>query len=191
MMSNSKELVKKAIEFRNPERVPYNFDSNRTPVITEKYGDDFEWVFSTVDPDFKPKVNRPDRYENEFGIVYNRIGKSFGEAVEYPLADPNAGDAYQLPDYIKPVRFKDMERIVREKPDKYILGMFPHFLFQMMLDLYGFENLMMAFYDHREAVERMAEKMTAKSLAMLDFFAKRWDDDMIDIEDIGLQDLVI
>lgn len=33
-MNHSKELVKEAIEFRNPERIPYNFDSNRTPVIT-------------------------------------------------------------------------------------------------------------------------------------------------------------
>jgi hypothetical protein len=56
-MNNSKELVKRAIEFKNPERVPYNFDSNWTPVIAEKYGDDFEWVFSRVDPDFKPRID--------------------------------------------------------------------------------------------------------------------------------------
>jgi hypothetical protein len=46
-MLSSKDLVKRAIGFRSPKRVPYNFDSNRTPVIDERYGDDFAWVFSS------------------------------------------------------------------------------------------------------------------------------------------------
>ena len=61
-MTTSKELVKQAIEFRNPERVPYNFDSNRTPVIAEKYGDDFEWVFARANPQFKPKVDNESQF---------------------------------------------------------------------------------------------------------------------------------
>lgn len=190
-MTVGKTLVKQAIEFRNPERVPYNFDSNRTPVIDEKYGDDFEWVFSARDPDFKPRVERSDRYENEFGVVYSRLGKSFGEAVEYPLANASAVDSYRLPDFSKPVRFADMERIVREAPDKYILGMFPHFLFQQMLDLFGFENLMVSLYEDRPAVERMADRMTESCLRMVDCFADRGADGMIAIEDLGLQDRLI
>ena len=54
----SKDLVKRAIEFREPERVPYNFDSNRTPVTAERYGD--------------------DRYRNEFGVVYHRPARRYG-----------------------------------------------------------------------------------------------------------------
>ena len=105
-MTTSKTLVKQAIEFRNPERVPYNFDSNRTPVIAEKYGDDFEWVFSQEDPDFKPRVKRDDCYEDGFGVVYERFGRAFGDGKEYPLADPASANRYRLPDFTKAVRFR-------------------------------------------------------------------------------------
>jgi len=121
-MLNSKDLVRRAIEFRNPERVPYNFDSNCTPVIAERYGDDFEWVFSRAPGDAFPRALGNDRYVNEFG-----------EAKEHPLARLENVGAYQLPDFSLANRFAEMEQVVREKPDKYILGMFPHFLFQQML----------------------------------------------------------
>jgi uroporphyrinogen decarboxylase len=186
-MTTGKTLVKHAIEFRQPERVPYNFDSNRTPVIAEKYGDDFEWVFSQEDPDFKPRVKRDDRYENEFGVVYERFGKAFGEAKEYPLADPARADGYALPDFTKAVRFADMERIVREQPDKYILGMFPHFLFMQMIDLFGFESFMIALKTERDIIERLADRMKESCLLAVDAFADRGADGMIAIEDLGLQ----
>ena len=82
----SRDLVKRAIEFRTPERIPYNFDSNRTPVTAERYGDDFAWVFSTPPGDNFPIALGDDRYRNEFGVVYHRRGATFGEAVEFPLA---------------------------------------------------------------------------------------------------------
>jgi hypothetical protein len=186
-MTTSKELVRQAIEFRHPERVPCNFDSNRTPVIAEKYGDDFEWVFATQDPDFQPRVNDAHRFENEFGVIFERINTSHGEPRDYPLADLAKIDAYRLPDFTRPVRYLEMERIVRENPDKYIMGMFPHFLFMVMIDLFGFENFMMAFYDDREGVERLADQLTESCLKVVDCFADRGADGIIAIEDLGLQ----
>ena len=41
----SRELVKAAIHFKTPERIPYNFDSNRTPQDGKYYGEDMMWVF--------------------------------------------------------------------------------------------------------------------------------------------------
>jgi uroporphyrinogen decarboxylase len=188
---DGKELVKRAITFRNPERVPYNFDSNRTPVIAEKYGDDFEWVFSAPDPGFRPRIETATRFENEFGVICERSGKTFGEAVEFPLADPDRIDGYRLPDFTKPARLLDMERTVRERPDKYILGMFPHFLFQQMLDLFGFENLMYALVDRPSDVGRLADRMADSCCRVADAFADRGADGLIAIEDLGLQSRLI
>ena len=161
---SSKELVKRAIEFRYPERVPYNFDSNRTPVIAEKYGDDFEWVFATQDPDFKPCVSDALRFENEFGVIYERLNTSHGEPKEYPLAYIARRAAYRLPDFSKPVRYLKMEEIVKTRGDKYIMGMFPHFLFQVMIDLYVFETLMLVPYDDREGLERLTDHLMESCL---------------------------
>ena len=186
-MVSSKELVKRAIEFRNPERVPYNFDSNRTPVISEKYGDDFEWVFATQDPDFTPGINDAHRFENELGVIYERLNTSHGEPKEYPLADIGKRASYRLPDYSKPVRYLKMEEIVKTRGDKYILGMFPHFLFQVMIDLYGFETFMMVPYDDREGLEHLTNQLMESCLKVVDCFADRGADGIIAIEDLGLQ----
>lgn len=41
----SREIVKRAVRFQDPPRIPYNFDSNRTENgIT--YGEDMMWVFA-------------------------------------------------------------------------------------------------------------------------------------------------
>ncbi len=186
-MTTSKERVKKAIEFRTPDRVPYNFDSNRTPVIAEKYGEDFEWLFATQDPDFKPCVNDAHRFENEFGVIYERLNTSHGEPKEYPLTDLDKIRSYQLPDFSKPVRYLEMEKIVAANPDQYLMGMFPHFLFMIMIDLFGFENFMMAIYDDREGVELLADQLMESCLKVVDCFADRGADGIIAIEDLGLQ----
>lgn len=190
-MTTGKELVKQAIEFRNPERVPYNFDSNRTPVIAEKYGDDFEWVFARADPGFTPRIDNAEYFGDEFGIVYQRCGATFGEACEFPMADINNAYHYQLPDFTIPVRYAEMEQIVRDHPDKYIMGKFPHFLFQRQLDFCGFENLMISLMVDREAVECLSDKMMESCLKSVDAFADRGADGMIAIEDLGLQDRMI
>jgi hypothetical protein len=186
-MTNSKELVKQAIEFRNPARVPYNFDSNRTPVIAEKYGDDFEWVFAKEDPDFRPRVNDAERFENEFGAIYERLNTSHGEPKEYPISDLSKLAAYRVPDFTKPARYREMEDIVAANPDKYIMGMFPHFLFMVMIDLFGFENFMMTLYDDRDGLEQLADRLMESCLGVVDCFADRGADGIIAIEDLGLQ----
>ena len=190
-MLNSKDLVRRAIEFRNPEHIPYNFDSNRTPVIAEQYGDDFEWVFSRATGNAFPRALGNDRYVNEFGVVYQHFGPTFGEAKEHPLARLENVGTYQLPDFSLSNRFADMEQVVREKPDKYILGMFPHFLFQQMLDLFGFENFMIALLNERKAVDIIADRLTESCARMVDCFAERGANGMIAIEDLGLQHQLI
>lgn len=190
-MPTSRDLVRRAIEFRSPERVPYNFDSNRTPVIAERYGDDFAWVFSQPADDGLPKALGNDRYLNEFGVVYQRNSATFGEAREHPLADLANIRSYRLPDFGIPARFSEMERIVRENPGRYILGMFPHFLFQLMLDLFGFDNLMVALMKDRASVVHVADRLTESCLRCVDLFADRGADGMIAIEDLGLQNRLI
>lgn len=191
--TDSKSLVRQAIEFRNPERVPYNFDSNRTPVIAEKYGDDFEWVFVSQSPDFVPGIETATQKENELGVVYSTMkgSGSFGEPTGHPLANLAALDSYRLPDYRDPRRYADLERAVRDNPGKYILGMTPHFLFQVMIDLFGFEEFMVNLCLEPEAVMRLADRLTESCLVVVDEFAKRGVNGIIAIEDMGLQDRLI
>ena len=99
---HSYELVRRAIEFDSPERIPYNFDENRTPVIDTKYGDDFIWVFVDPAPDFVPCVPG----ENELGIITETLDKRMmGIAKHHPLDDWAKLKDYKLPDYTLPERY--------------------------------------------------------------------------------------
>lgn len=83
-----------------------------------------------------------------------------GEAQSFPLEDIENVYTYKMPEYTDPARYKSIETAVREKSDKYIMGMFPHFMFLHMLDLFGFVNFMMQLLDNPEKVEFIAEKLT-------------------------------
>jgi uroporphyrinogen decarboxylase len=193
-MTPGKILVQQALEFRHPERVPYNFDSNRTPVIEEKYGDDFEWVFVSPLPEFDGSIKgRPDQSRNELGVIYTTIpgSGSFGEPTGHPLADLAALNTYRLPDYRDPRRYLNLERAAANNPDKYILGMPPHFLFQHMIDLFGFENFMANLLLEPAAVEQVADMLTDSVLGVIDEFAKRGVNGIIGVDDQGLQDRLI
>jgi hypothetical protein len=184
-MQTSYELVRNAIEFRGPERVPYNFDSNRSPEIEEKYGDDLIWVFIGDDPDFIPSTLGAD----EFGIVSETLDERvFGLPVVNPLADWSKLNDYHFPDYTKSVRYRSLEAQIAAHPDHYILGMFPHFLFQHMMHLVGFEKLMTDLVVEREAVEELRNRMVASCIQVVHCMADRGVHGLIAIEDLGLQD---
>ena len=108
-----------------------------------------------------------------------QTGKEARDECNRIITDAAQAGGYRLPDFSKPSRYLAMERNVRENPDKYVIGVFPHFLFMQMLDLFGFENLMFALIDHREAVERLADRMTESCLTFVDCMAARGADGVI------------
>lgn len=188
---NSKEMVRRAIEFKSPERIPYNFDSNRTPVIEQKYGEDFEWLFVDADPNFKPKIQTLNEWDDEWGVRHKSLGTSHGEAVGFPLDEIEKLKDYRFPDFANPRRYKQMEKAIAQNKDKYLMGCFPHFLFLTMLDLFGFENLLFQLADNRDEVEYVADILTDSCLKVVDCMAKRCADGIIAIEDLGVQDRLI
>lgn len=179
------ELVRRAIEFRNPSRVPYNFDENRDG--GEKYGDDFLWLFIENAADFRPER----KGQTELGTVYETLDASFGQAKVHPLENLDALEGYRLPDYTRPERYVTMERRMREAPDRYRLGMFSHFLFQVMMDLVGFEPLIYAFIDRPADIGRLIEMLTESCLTQVEETARRGVHGLIAIEDLGVQDRLI
>jgi len=184
-MQTSYDLVKKAIGFKGPERIPYNFDSNRTPEIETKYGDDLIWVFIGPDPDFIPSTPGAD----ELGIVSETLdSRVFGLPVVHPLNDWAKLPDYHFPDYSKQARYWDLEIQVAANPGKYILGMFPHFLFQHMMHLVGFEKLMTDIIAEREAVLELRNRMVDSCISVVHSMADRGVHGLIAIEDLGLQD---
>jgi hypothetical protein len=129
---------------------------------------------------------------NEWGVGYERLsGETMGLPKAHPLGDITRIGRYAMPDFSEPGRYLKLGRQVRANPEKYILGMFPHFLFLHMLDLCGFENLMYAMIDQPEAVSETVERLTRSCLAVADRMSALGVDGMIAIEDLGVQDKLI
>jgi len=184
-MQSSYEIVRRAIEFDGPERVPYNFDENRTPVIRTKYGDDFIWVFVDPDPSFVPHVSG----ESELGVVSKTLDeKVMGIPKQHSLDDWGKLKDYKLPDYTLPERYKNMERRIAENPDKYVLGMFPHFLFQVLPELLGFEQFTISILAERENLEGLLDMLTESCIKVVHCMADRGVYGIIAIDDMGFQD---
>lgn len=177
----SYEVVKRAIHFENPPRIPYNFDSNRTPVDGIEYGEDMLWVFATMRPMQEGK--------NEWGVEYHTIDESFGEPKVYPLQGKDSLEGYVFPDFGEEWRYDAMKGQIEENAgEKYVLGMLPCGLLQHMIDLFGFEDFLMNVLAEPELVKEVGEqflkiaKTTAKKMAEMGAHG------IITMDDAALQD---
>lgn len=176
----SREIVKRAIHFQDPPRIPYNFDSNRTPVDGISYGEDMLWVFAT------PKETGSE--EDEWGVVYQAMGESFGEPKVFPLEGAESLDGYTFPDFSEDWRYNEMRRQIEEnKGEKYVLGMLPTGLFQRMIDLFGFVDFMTNVAAEPELIQETCSKLCDIAIASARKMSECGVDGIITIDDTALQ----
>ncbi|MDD5483564.1 MAG: uroporphyrinogen decarboxylase family protein [Kiritimatiellae bacterium] len=150
---NGYELVKKAIEFGSPERVPVvsvKFDPERDN-CTIDYG--------TLGAG--AKLWEPLRAtQDEWGCVWNRTGlDNMGQVKEHPLSSREAMKNYKFPDPDAGDRFANLENILKDVAGKYVLLNLPFTLFERMHYLRGFTELLEDFYLYPEEVRGLAEKI--------------------------------
>lgn len=186
----SREIVKRAIHFQNPPRIPYNFDSNRTP-LRDSYGDDFIWCFLDSAPGFVPYNEEGNRVD-EWGNVWTTVDASFGEPTSFVYEGLEEYADRPIPDFLNPVRYETMKKIAEEnKGEKYLMGMLPHGLFQVMIEIFGFEDFMYQIAGNTEEFTRFAEKLCDDCVEVIHRMADCGMDGIIIIEDMGLQDRMI
>lgn len=177
----SREIVKRAIHFQNPPRIPYNFDSNRTPEDGISYGEDMMWVFAEM----KPMENGI----NEWGVGYETLDDSFGEPKVFPLEEKEDLEGYVFPDFSEEWRYEKMRKQIRENNgEKYVLGMLPNGIFQHMIDLFGFMDFMLNLGANLELVEELADRLCDCAITAARKMAECGVDGIITIDDLALQD---
>ena len=183
----SREIVKRAIHFQNPPRIPYNYDSNRDN-CAEYFGDDFIWCFVDKAPGFE-SVNADGDRVDEWGCVWKSMGETFGEPTTFPLKDLERYSDMQFPSFDDPVRYETVRKIVRENNgEKYVMGMLPTGIFQIMIHLFGFEDFMYQIAGNTEEYTALAGRLCDLCIRTIHRFADAGVDGVILIEDMGLQD---
>ena len=179
---NSRERVIRAVEFKEPDRVPNGCYA--LPGAFFKYGKELEKLFERYPTDFQPLVTswstefygesvpyKPGINKDPWGCVWKTIFPGiWGRIIEHPLADLNKLDDYEFPDFSELVNFDEIEKNIRQSGhQRYVLGDAGNF-FERIHFLHGFENTLINL--------TRREKRLMKLIKLLfDFkirYIKRW-----------------
>jgi uroporphyrinogen decarboxylase len=143
----SKELVKKAIRFQGPERIPLSYP--------------YDWnVSDIVNVEVVRSFAGPNKSQSEWGYEWQHLENDLqmGQPKEPVLKTWKDLDRYQPPDPHDPTRFEPMKHTRAEiGDDKYYKANFVLSGFTVMAFLRGFSETLEDMYLERENIERLAD----------------------------------
>jgi hypothetical protein len=163
-MQNSYEVVRRAVEFANPDRLPVRFDSlglsDVHSVGWNQIGTGNHELSQTID---------------EWGCVWQRtITKNMGQVKGHPLLNWQDLSSYRWPDVDDPKFYEGMEMKFDGSDNKYILTGIFMLLFERMHALHGFENTLTDLLLEREKIETLADKIVEFNLGIVSNIASRF-----------------
>lgn len=164
----SYEIVRRAIEFDEPPRIPYSF--------MEPLESDFVELAAVV-----PATGRLNMYAipkgelgfDEWGVGWRGTGRGWGHADVCPLADLSALGSYQFPELITEEQMSLVQLMTTAgtAAGKYIVGGDPIGAYERLRSLMGFENLMVAMYTDRERFEMLLDTLTDLTIDVVHTYA--------------------
>lgn len=179
-MDSSKKLVKKAIKFQKPERIPLEFRSNpkKSDIVSINYRPAKGW---------QPKQEG----EDEWGCIWRNLGTGQGQVVFHPLADWDNFKNYSFPDPDAEGRFDEVKKEIKKYKSRYLVGNLGHTLFNRMSPLRGFENLLLDIYIDREKFEELGDKILGFEMEIIEKFSQFKLDGIIFFDDWGTEKALI
>jgi uroporphyrinogen decarboxylase len=153
----SREIVKQAIEFGGPPRIPYSF--------LAPFGSDFFEVLYVRTLLDRPKGTSSREkgavYYDEWGVGQKVTGRGWDHAFDHPLVDLTKLGDYRFPDLAHPTRFESYKPYLdlADRNGKYVVAYDPVMMFERMRSLLGFEALMMASYIQPRGLEALLDRL--------------------------------
>lgn len=172
----SREILKRAIHFERPPRLPVNFGA---------FGvSDMAGIPIEAPAGFEPSVEG----EDEWGCVWRKTDlANMGQVKGHPLESSADIDRMKFPDYNDDSRYAKVPDSF-EKLDaegKYIQTGIFMVLFERMHSLYGFENVLCDLLTDRPAMEALADRIVEVHLCFVDNIGRRFGDRL---QGIGMSD---
>lgn len=193
----SRELVRKAVEFDSPERVPFLYwIDSRT---FQKYGEaltdflkdfpeDICQLHITTPKDWQPAPDGSD----EWGCKRRAATGGLGSRIEkHPLERWEALSDYVFPDPYAPGRFDRAAEQMKISPGRYFLGTVGNTIFERMHFLHGFENTLEDLYLNRDRIEELADRILEFDIGLIHGWAKLGVDGIFFMDDYGLQNQLV
>lgn len=164
MSQSSCEIVRAALRFQRPERLPVRMASLGV--------DDTAWVWRKV----------ANRVENgvqldEWGCRWEQTDMAnMGQVKGHPLPDLSAHETLVVPDYSQDWMYEECDAVLRaaEEQGKYTQAGIFMVLFERMHALAGFETVLMGLLADRENAEALADKILAAQINLVRNFQQRF-----------------
>jgi uroporphyrinogen decarboxylase len=175
MSMSPREVVREAVEFRQPPYVPWSFR------FTREAREKLEAHFGTreIDPHVGNHILElgsdigfftelgNDRFRDVFGVVWDRtIDKDIGNVEGQVLPEPTL-DGYQFPDPLDARFFEDIPDRIHRFNDRYRLFCLGFSLFERAWTLRGLEPLYMDFIENPAFVHELLEAITEYNITQV------------------------
>ena len=164
MAMSSYEVVRRAIEFKGPDRLPLRFAALG---LSDTHG--IRW--NQLGAGDRSKRQDLDRW----GCTWARTEQAnMGQVKGHPLTDWSALDSYQWPDPHAPDLYEGMEERFVDSEGKYVTTGIGFLLFERMHMLHGFENTLSDLYLDREQLEELADRIVQFNLGVIENISHRF-----------------
>jgi uroporphyrinogen decarboxylase len=174
----SREIVRRAIEFDTPSRLPFFLGgswSDKLSAVIQGFPNDVcdcwemdrqenGWFFDNPDPD-------------DWGCIWAKTEvKNMGQVVGHPLEDWSALSNYKPPDPKNPFYFARIDDEIKDAGDRYVV-LTSHFnLIERMHMLHGFDKTLMDFYLEPEKIHQLLDMILAYKIEHINEAARRFGD---------------
>jgi hypothetical protein len=196
----SREIVRRAIKFDSPPRIPYSFliplasdffeVAALPPFLDAADAEGDNPVEILANEKKKKQMARGSRYYDEWGVGQEVTGRTWDHAFDHPLRDLSKLDACKFPDLASPDRFDRLQPYIEKAREagKYIVAFDPVMMFERMRALLGFEELMVAPYTQPEGLQALLERLSTLIISIIKQWARIGGvDAYMTWEDWGLQ----
>ena len=164
MSQTSYEVVRRAIQFQNPDRLPVIMP---TLGISDVSGVGWNQI-GTGD-------NRLRETLDEFGCTWSRTeAKNMGQVTGHPLADWSALDHFHFPDPDNPDFYAGMEKRFTGTEGKFISTGIFMLLFERLHSLRGFSNTLIDLASGDQRLETLADRIVDYDLAIIQNISSRF-----------------
>jgi uroporphyrinogen decarboxylase len=165
MAMTSYEVVRRALEFQTPDRIPLRFDEfelDDTMMVAPNQ------IFPWENQD---KRNNLD----EWGCLWARSEfDNMGQVKGHPLAEWSALEHYLWPDPDDPAFYFSMDRKFTDSENKYVLTGVWFTLFERMHMVHGFENTLKDLLLEREKIEMLADRILEYDMRVIENIANQF-----------------
>lgn len=165
MKMSSYEIVRRAIDFDYPERVPLIFGD---------FGYDDTKFFAPNQIVPWENQQTPENFD-EWGCLWVRTEMdNMGYCKGHPLAEWSSLNHYRWPNPDDPGFYDGMENKLIGSDDKYVRTGLLITLFERMRFLHGFENTLKDLYLEREKIEGLADRILDYDLRVIENIHQRF-----------------